>query len=295
MESVSALLSSIQCGRCKSVLNQRFEVNGIVKYTCNCSLKVRTILFCTNCHKQFLNFPYLIRKTNYCSLQCYWTGTNKKQPKFCKSCGDEFYADAVLIKKGYGFYCSRKCWFLLFRKWKKVVKCKICSKKFLVIRAVYKKNPKYCSKTCKDKAEIDQISKICKGCKIHFSLPRSAIERGRGSFCTWNCFKKYRGESSLELLVRQELETLNEPFQQEMKVGKFRADFYLPKRNLVIECDGEYWHLQEKAQLRDQRKDKFLRGLGYDILRLTGQDIINKNSSLKIYLKINTVEKTISL
>lgn len=285
MKGISALLSSIKCGLCESVLTQQFDKDGIVKYKCNCSLKVRTILICTHCKKQFLNLPYLIRKTNYCSLDCYWTGTNKKQLKICKSCGKEFYADASLIKKGYGFYCNRDCWFDLFEKQKKEIQCKQCKKEFLVIRAVYKKHPKFCSKTCKDISEVDQIYSICRGCKISFNLPRSAIDRGRGSFCTWECYKKYKGESSLELLVRQQLERLNEPFQQEMRVGKFRMDFFLPKRNLVIECDGEYWHMQKNAKLRDKRKDKFLKSLGYNILRLSGQDIIKSNYAIEPLLK----------
>lgn len=284
MDSISVLLSAIKCGRCKSSLTQRFDEGGIVKYKCNCFLKVRTILICANCSKQFLNFPYLIRKTNYCSQKCYWNGTNKKKIKSCKVCGKNFKIKDYLIKQGYGFYCSKDCWFDLFKRAKKKVKCIQCQKDFLVIRAVYKKHPKFCSKICKDISEIDQISSICRGCKISFNLPRSAIDRGRGLFCTWKCYKKYKGESSLELLIRQQLEKINEPFQQEMRIGKFRADFYLPKRNLIIECDGEYWHMNQKIKLRDRRKDKFLKTLGYNILRLSGQDIISKDFALETLL-----------
>lgn len=284
MDDISALLSKIICGRCKTSLSSFTEIDGVKKYKCKCSLKLRALLSCTHCKKSFLNFPYLIRKTNYCSLECYWTGTKKKKLKICKVCGKKFNIKAYLVKQGYGFYCSKECWFALFNQRKKEIKCKQCGKEFKVIRAVYKKHPKFCSKVCKDNAKIDQISRICKGCKTSFDLPRSAIDRGRGSFCTWKCFKRYRGESSLELLVRQQLEKLNEPFQQEMKVGKFSADFYLPKRNLVIECDGEYWHMSRNIKLRDQRKDKLLGKLGYNILRLSGQDIISKNFVLETLL-----------
>lgn len=69
-----------------------------------------------------------------------------------------------------------------------------------------------------------------------------------------------------------------------MRVGKFRADFYLPKKNLIIECDGEYWHMTQKIKLRDNRKDKLLEKLGYNILRLSGQDIINRDFNLKTLL-----------
>ena len=284
MDSISALLSSVTCRRCGSSLIRHFESEGIFKYTCSCSLKIRTILTCTACQKQFLNLPYLIRKTNYCSLNCYWSSTNKKQLKTCRSCGKEFYADNSLIEKGYGFYCTRDCWFSIFKGWKREVKCEQCGKIFHVIRAVYKKKPKFCSKKCSDESKKDSILMICKECKKEFEVERANLKRGRGSFCTWECYKKYKGESSLELVVRQQLEKMNEPFQQEMRVGKFRADFYLPKRNLIIECDGEYWHMDEKIKLRDQRKNKLLEKMGYNIVRLRGQEIIDRNFALETFL-----------
>lgn len=288
MVSISALLSSVKCGLCGSCLIQRFIENGVVKYKCRCSIKIRTILVCTNCKKQFLNFPYLIRKTNYCSLVCYWSGTNKKLLKICRSCHKEFYADAVLIKKGYGFYCSRDCWFSLFNTWKQEVICKQCKKTFKVIRAVYKKRPKFCSKKCSDDSKRDNIFRICRICKKEFSLSRCDLNRGRGFFCSWECYKKYKGESSLELIVRQQLQKLNETFEQEKRFGKFRADFYLPKRNLIIECDGEFWHMTQKIKLRDQRKDKLFQKLGYNILRLNGQTIINSSFHLETLLTKNS-------
>lgn len=285
MDSISGLLSSVKCGRCKSYLTQCFKENGVIKYRCKCTLKVRTILTCINCGNSFLNFPYLIRKTNYCSLNCYWKGTNKKQLKVCKSCNKEFYADAALIRKGYGFYCSRDCWFSLFREQKREVRCKICKKAFKVIRAVFKKKPSYCSKECKDASQIDHIFRICRVCKKEFKLTQSALDRGGGSFCARECYIKYKGESSLEMIIRQQLQSLNETFEQEKRFGRFRADFYLPKRNLIIECDGEYWHMTQKIKLRDQRKNKLLQELGCNILRLSGQEIISRNFVLKDLLE----------
>lgn len=270
-----ALLNSVICGTCRTPLLQRFENNGVLIYKCKCLLKVRAILACKNCKKQFLNLPYLIRKTNYCSLGCYWIGTNRKQLRICKSCNKEFYADATLIRKGYGFYCTRDCWFSIFKKWKKPVKCKQCKKEFLVIRAVYKKHPKFCNKKCSDNSKIDHIFRTCRECKRNFKLTNSAINRGRGSFCTWECYKKFKGETRIERLVRLELQKLKEPFKQEVRLGSFRADFYLPKRNMIIECDGKYWHASGVIKERDERKDKFLRQQGYILVRLSEDDIRN--------------------
>lgn len=268
------------CGTCRTSLSQRFENNGIIIYKCKCLLKVRAILVCIHCKKKFLNKPYLIRKTNYCSLKCYRIGTNKRQLRICKICKKKFYAKANLVQKGFGFYCTMKCWFSMFEKQRILVKCQECGKARSVYRSVYIKHPKFCSKKCSDNSKIDNIFRVCRNCKNSFRLTQSALNRGRGSFCTWVCYKKYKGESSLELLVRQQLEKLNEPFQQEMKFGRFRADFYLPKRNLIIECDGEYWHMDQKIRFRDQRKDKLFEKLGYKVLRLKGQEIISSDFSL---------------
>lgn len=286
MGNISALLSSVVCGRCKTSLSYFSKANNLKRYKCKCALKIRVLLDCTYCKKSFLNFPYLVRKTNYCSLECYWTGTNKKQLKTCIVCKKKFTIKSYLVKQGFGFYCSKKCWFSLFEKQRKIIRCKECQKERSVYKSVYVKHPQFCSKKCSDNSKIDHIFRICRECKKNFKLTNSALKRGRGSFCTWECYKKYKGESSLELLVKQQLEKLKEPFQQEMRIGKFRMDFYLPKRNLVIECDGEYWHIAQKAKLRDRRKDKLLAKLGYNILRLSGQDIISKDFALKTLLSV---------
>lgn len=284
MDNISALLSSVICGRCDNYLSRREIINGIIHYYCQCSQKIRVLLICAHCKKQFLNFPYLIRKTNYCSLECYWTGTNKKQLKTCIVCKKKFTIKSYLVKQGFGFYCSKKCWFSLFKKQRKIIKCKQCKKERYVYRSVYTKHPKFCSKKCSDNSKRNSVFRICKVCKNEFEITRGNLNRGRGAFCTWKCYIKYKGESTLERIVRLQLEKLNEPFQQEMRIRKFRADFYLPKRNLIIECDGEYWHMAQKAKLRDQRKDKFLEKLGYNILRLSGQEIVNNNFVLKTLL-----------
>jgi very-short-patch-repair endonuclease len=68
--------------------------------------------------------------------------------------------------------------------------------------------------------------------------------------------------------VERELAELGETFEAQYKVDALFVDFYLPERNLVIECDGTYWHGSPEALVRDHRRDWFLRRRGYRILRL---------------------------
>ena len=69
----------------------------------------RITLACFGCGKEFQVHPYLKRKTNYCSMRCYWDSTRLKKERFCKVCNKRFVAKNYLIVKGFGFYCSREC------------------------------------------------------------------------------------------------------------------------------------------------------------------------------------------
>jgi len=53
-------------------------------------------------------------------------------------------------------------------------------------------------------------------------------------------------------------------------IGPFRADFAFADRRLVVECDGRAWH----DAARDKRRDARLREMGWEVLRITGSDIV---------------------
>jgi very-short-patch-repair endonuclease len=54
------------------------------------------------------------------------------------------------------------------------------------------------------------------------------------------------------------------------------VDFYLPKHNRVIECDGDYWHGLPGAAEKDRRRNQALVEQGISILRLP-EHRINKD------------------
>lgn len=91
-------------------------------------------------------------------------------------------------------------------------------------------------------------------------------------FCSRYCYIRYSGESSLEATMRLALEKQKINFKQEVKFGKYHADFVLPEQKIVIECDS-YWHESEYARKRDGQKDAFLKKLGYQIFRFSDSDI----------------------
>lgn len=77
--------------------------------------------------------------------------------------------------------------------------------------------------------------------------------------------------SSIERAVHALLNTLGVPFEQQKQIGRYAVDIFVPSHQLVIECDGTYWH--RNTAERDQRRDEYMRGLGLQVLRLPEPEI----------------------
>lgn len=255
-----------QCG--KPVLKNKIFCSVSCKSE---SQKKRILINCYGCGKEFDTYPYLKRTTNYCSRVCYRNSTRVKEKRLCQLCGRKFVATGTLIRKGFGIYCSRKCQFRDYpQKVEKV--CLMCNKHFFVWPS-HSGFSKFCSKKCSDDSKRDYVSRICRKCKKKFDLPRSDVNRGRGNFCTYKCFLKYRGPSTLEEKMERALSLAGIKFQREVKFKRFHADFLIEDKKTIIECDGEYWHMNSKIQQRDKRKEKLLNRLGYIVFRFSGTSI----------------------
>ena len=61
-------------------------------------------------------------------------------------------------------------------------------------------------------------------------------------------------------------------FRRQVVLGNFIVDFLAPRARLVVEVDGGY-HAQRGAA--DARRDGKLRGLGYRVLRLPAELVMN--------------------
>ena len=63
------------------------------------------------------------------------------------------------------------------------------------------------------------------------------------------------------------------PPQVDVKLGRWRPDFYWPEAKLVVEVDGGDFHSSRPRIERDHRKDADLKSLGEDVLRFTGRQV----------------------
>ncbi|MGB6501611.1 MAG: DUF559 domain-containing protein [Thermoplasmata archaeon] len=75
-------------------------------------------------------------------------------------------------------------------------------------------------------------------------------------------------ETAIESLMYLELERRGVTFvKQQVVDGLWVVDALVPGPRIVIECDGEYWHGRPDMQVRDARKDGYLKSRGYTVLR----------------------------
>jgi very-short-patch-repair endonuclease len=88
--------------------------------------------------------------------------------------------------------------------------------------------------------------------------------------------------SSLEVTVAGWLTRLAIAFERQFEVGPYHADFYVPSRRLVIECDGTYWHNLPGIREKDMRRDAWLRSNGYEVLRLSDVEIKNGQALVRL-------------
>jgi very-short-patch-repair endonuclease len=103
-----------------------------------------------------------------------------------------------------------------------------------------------------------------------------------------------RKPTKIEIKINDFLVSENIKFEKNYLIKNFRVDFYLNEFNLVIECDGDYWHgnpkfysiddydkIQNKNFDRDKRKEKMLVNDNIDFIRFWEDDIKNNFDNVK--------------
>lgn len=61
-------------------------------------------------------------------------------------------------------------------------------------------------------------------------------------------------------------------YREDYPIGPYFADFFIPSKMLVIEIDGNV-HDTKKQQLRDYRRTRYFRALGFEVVRVTNEEV----------------------
>lgn len=191
----------------------------------------------------------------YCSRACYEASRANAVTKTCAICAGAFTVNASQAWKY--TICSAAC----RRAETKYVDCDRCGTRF---RAEKHLNRRFCSETCRRPPVVAD----CLTCGTEFrKLPGAASRR----FCSFACYRRFKGETTLEARVRVALDGLGIPFEQEYPVGRWSVDFALTGMGVALEADGAYWH--DATADRDRQRDEAIERAGWHVVRLPEQDI----------------------
>lgn len=151
----------------------------------------------------------------------------------------------------------------------KKIKCKYCGKRIIVS---FNSNKKFCSKSCGAKCRFLNDSYLKKKIEEMHNGKRERITK-------WT--------KKLGIYLKEEKIS----FEYEYKIGKFWADIYIPNYNMLIECDGEYWHNYPNGTEKDFRKIEFYKKAGFNVLNLWNSVInkLSKNEFLFLLKKCSNI------
>jgi len=264
-----------------------------------CSVCENPILM-HECHRKRLNHVY-------CSDGCRGTAHIRMQ---CAECSNTFLVSG--ISAGQAKFCSEECRRARNRreqnhkKGKLATKtCERCNKVFRV-RPSIAKVQRYCSQKCSS-VEIgkkhqgknspvwkEKLKITCAHCGKEFEVHPS--RSGRRKYCC----KKHRILGNLQRLAsgkRTDIEkamaaALDEHAieydEQVVMYEKFMVDFKLRHHDVIIQCDGLFWHDRPHVRSRDRGQDRYLSKCGYIVLRFDDEKILNQMEST-----IVEIERTI--
>ncbi|MFA5385574.1 MAG: DUF559 domain-containing protein [Eubacteriales bacterium] len=85
--------------------------------------------------------------------------------------------------------------------------------------------------------------------------------------------RQLKYQSPLEKLVYKIIEGIGLQCNKQEPIGPYLVDIYLPEVNLVIECDGEYWHSLPGRAEKDRERDQWLLEHGYKVIRLKEKEL----------------------
>ena len=86
-------------------------------------------------------------------------------------------------------------------------------------------------------------------------------------------FRKELSDAEARLWFRLKGKPDGVHFRKQHPIGPYIVDFYCAKAKLVVEVEGQI-HSTEGVAERDERRLQFLDGLGLEVMRISGEDVM---------------------
>lgn len=135
-----------------------------------------------------------------------------------------------------------------------------------------------------------KVKIICEICEREKYAEPCHIKRGGGRFCSrrcksiWQVKNMKKKDTDIERLMEDEFIRRNISYTKQVPLlGITLVDFLLP-HDIMVYCDGTYWHNLPKTKIRDVNQDFIFIFYGYKVFRFNDVEI--KKSAKKCVDKI---------
>ena len=81
-------------------------------------------------------------------------------------------------------------------------------------------------------------------------------------------------------------------FTRQKVLGKYIADFYCAKANLVVELDGS-GHYEDVGLMNDEKRTQYLEQYGIKVIRISNLDVLKNFEGVCMYID-NEVKQSLS-
>lgn len=98
-------------------------------------------------------------------------------------------------------------------------------------------------------------------------------------------------QSPIEKAFWEKAKPIIPELENEVWIGKYRVDFLIPSKKLIIELYGYQYHNTKKKITKDAERERSLQKSGYRIIRFTGTEIFKDvNKCVKEVLTLANIE-----
>ncbi len=80
-------------------------------------------------------------------------------------------------------------------------------------------------------------------------------------------------KSPIEISFWEHAKPLIPELQDEVWIDKYRVDFLIPSKKVIIELYGYAYHNEKKKVTKDAERERYLQRLGYQVIRFKGSEI----------------------
>lgn len=80
--------------------------------------------------------------------------------------------------------------------------------------------------------------------------------------------------SPIEIAFWKAAQPMIAELEREVWIGKYRVDFFIPSRKVVIELYGHQWHSSKEKIAKDAERERYLQQQGYHVIHFMGKEIL---------------------